>query len=292
MKTNEPIRTEPMLRAPTERSSTPSEAVVCAILGPRGVRVQREDGVAFDATLAVAGSYSPVVGDRVLALATEERAWVIGVVGALRAVEPDAPLRAADGVEARLGGGGRTLTVSDARGEVLFEHDATTGKSLVRSSAGLQVRADGGDLDLVASDTVRIVAGRKVEIDAEHEASITTSGGANRFSLGLDGTRLSTTALDVVSGIGKLALHEGTFAVDRLQTAVNKGRHFIGVAETRAGRIVERAKNVYREVAELEQTRAGRVRIIAREAYSVLADRATIKAEDDLTLLGEKIHLA
>ena len=73
---------------------------------------------------------------------------------------------------------------------------------------------------------------------------------------------------------------------------MKEGRHFIGVAETRAGRIVERARNVYREVAELEQTRAGRVRTIARELYSVLAERATIKADDDLTLVGETIHLA
>lgn len=268
-------------------SGAPAEATIEALLGPRAVRVGIDGVGTLEATLAVAG-YEPAIGDRVLVLASE-RAWVIGVVVALRAVPP---VRAIDGVEARVSDGGRTLTVRDARGEVLFEHDATSGKSVVRSSGALEVRADGGDLDLSARDRVRIAAGRRVEIEGDEAVRLGARHGESEVALDARGVRVASTALEVVSGIGKLALAEGTFAVEKLETAVQKGRHFVGVMETRAGRIVERARDVYREVQDLEQTRAGRIRTIAREAYSVLADRATIKAEDDLTLMGEKIHLA
>lgn len=40
----------------------------------------------------------------------------------------------------------------------------------------------------------------------------------------------------------------------------------VGVLETQAQRIVETAKNVYRDAEELAQTRAGRLRLVAGEA--------------------------
>ena len=64
-----------------------------------------------------------------------------------------------------------------------------------------------------------------------------------------------------------------------------------GVVETRAGRIIESAKNVYREVSELAQMRAGRVRWIAKETFHLLGRTAIIKAEEDVKVKGAKIHL-
>jgi hypothetical protein len=78
----------------------------------------------------------------------------------------------------------------------------------------------------------------------------------------------------------------------RLETAVKVARTIAGVVELRAGRIVERVRDSFREVEGVAQTRAERVRMVAKEAFQVLSHRATIKAEDDLALMGEKIHLA
>ena len=64
------------------------------------------------------------------------------------------------------------------------------------------------------------------------------------------------------------------------------------IAELRAGRLVQRARSVFRETEEVEQVRAGRIRMVAKAAYQVLADRVTVTAEQDLTLMGDKINLA
>jgi hypothetical protein len=55
--------------------------------------------------------------------------------------------------------------------------------------------------------------------------------------------------------------------------------------------VVERVKNAYREVEELAQTRAGRVRVVARAAMHLISGRTVIKAEQDVKVKGEKIHL-
>jgi hypothetical protein len=89
-----------------------------------------------------------------------------------------------------------------------------------------------------------------------------------------------------------VSLKDAVFASERLETAVTKARHLVGVVEVRAERILEQAKNVYREVEELSQLRAARVRTVATGTFSVLSKRATVKAEADLALMGDKIHLA
>ncbi len=70
----------------------------------------------------------------------------------------------------------------------------------------------------------------------------------------------------------------------RLVTAVQ-------VMETHAGRILERAKDVYRDVEELSQLRAGHVRIVAKKAFRTLAERVRIKAKKDTHIDGDQIHL-
>lgn len=68
-------------------------------------------------------------------------------------------------------------------------------------------------------------------------------------------------------------------------------RFVAGVLETRAGRILESARNVYREVEELAQSRAGRMRLIAKETFHLLGRTTLLKAEEDVKVKGNKIHL-
>ncbi len=65
----------------------------------------------------------------------------------------------------------------------------------------------------------------------------------------------------------------------------------VDVLETRATRVVTRAKNLYQQVEELAQTQAGRLRLVADGAFHLHARRALVKADEDVKLRGEKIHL-
>jgi hypothetical protein len=68
-------------------------------------------------------------------------------------------------------------------------------------------------------------------------------------------------------------------------------RQAVGVLETQASRILEKARDVYRDVEGLSQLRAGHVRIVAKQTLRALADRVRLKAKKDAKIDGEKIFL-
>jgi hypothetical protein len=72
---------------------------------------------------------------------------------------------------------------------------------------------------------------------------------------------------------------------------LDRSKLFVGKIETVAVRIMERAKNVYRQVEELQQTRANRVRTLVEGTYQLNSETTTIKSEKNVNIDGEKIHL-
>ncbi len=69
-------------------------------------------------------------------------------------------------------------------------------------------------------------------------------------------------------------------------------RQIVKRIETRADRIVERARRTYREVEELAQTRAGSLRFVAEGTARMLGKRLRFKAREDAKVKAEKIYLA
>jgi hypothetical protein len=174
---------------------------------------------------------------------------------AVDVVDADRTLTTTTGVSATLTRGAvdaEVLRVVDAEGRLLFEHNTSTRVTVIV--------APEGDLELRAPrGKVKIVAAEGFELEAP---SVHAKVGEAR----VEGRTLSAT-------------------FDRLKTAA-------GVVETSAGRILERAKNVYREVEELSQTRAGRLRLVAEKTVSLLGQRAVVKAKEDVKIKGDKVYLA
>jgi len=69
-------------------------------------------------------------------------------------------------------------------------------------------------------------------------------------------------------------------------------RQIVKRLETKADRIVERARRSYREVEELAQTRAGSLRLVAEDTARLLGKRLRFKAREDAKVKAEKIYLA
>lgn len=144
-----------------------------------------------------------------------------------------------------------------ASGAVVVEHDPEARRSVVRLPRGsVRFEAD-GDLELAATSAVR-VEGRRIEARAR-DADVTVDRGVLRAR--------------------------------RWEAVVAHASQTFEVLETRASRVVERARNVYREVEELAQTHAGRVRVVAEDALHLHARRALVKADEDVKIRGEKVHL-
>lgn len=168
--------------------------------------------------------------------------------------EPVTRLVARSGVSAELRGaaGGEALRVLDAAGNLLFEHRPAEGVTVISVPQG--------DLELRApAGSVRVVAGKRVEVRAAE---------------------------------AELKAAEVRLTARQLVATVDRVREVVGVLELRAERVVERAKNVYRDVEELAQTRAGRLKLIAERTVHVLGQRALVRAREDVKIKGEKVHLA
>ncbi len=68
-------------------------------------------------------------------------------------------------------------------------------------------------------------------------------------------------------------------------------RQVVGVMETHARRIVEKAKDAYRDVEGISQTRAGQVRIVAKQTFRAIAERVRMRASKDAKVQADKIYL-
>lgn len=218
---------------PTEAPRWIGPATVTAIDG----RAVTLDDSGPRAALAVLG-YAPRPGDQVLVARDGDRAWVIGVLAALRPAEEE--------------------------DETRLERDPTTGRTVLHSR---------GDLDVSTDGALRLRAARGVEIATDRTVSVDA-----------DALRATAARTELRSKEARLVASHATLVADT-------ARRVAGVLETRAGRIVERARDVYREVDGLSQTRATRVRTVVRDAYHLLAGRGRLEAEGDLSLDGERIRL-
>lgn len=262
------------------------------VLAPSGraAVVRFEDGASGTVTLAVDG-YEARPGDRVLVARGRTGAWAIAVLHALREAEP---VRAKDGASARLEEG--ALVVRDGAGRMLFSHHPDEGVSVLCAPHGdLRLSAPTGSIELESGVDVKIEAARALTMEGKRvslRAPAAREEDESALRLDRDGADLRAPRLSASAAVARLALLDTTFAATHVQTAIATARHVAGVVETRAERLVERAKNAFREVEELAQTKAGRIRHIAEGAVHVTGQRAIIEARDDVAIKGDKIHLA
>ena len=264
------------IESPTAASSGVGPAVVLATEGRSVVVRTEEEGVSLTATLS-ADTPELRAGDRVLIARGSSGAWVISVLGAIR----PAPLLAADGTEARLEDG--VLSVRDTGGRLIFEHRADEGLSVIH--------APHGDLRLSAPGTIELDAKKDIKIRGGREASLgRTDDNALRFDR--RGAHLKTRLLEASAAVARLALIDTTFAAARVTSAVETAKHTVGVLDTNAKRIVTRAKSAFTDVDGLSQSRVGRLRQIASGSAQLIASTLLVKAKEDVSIKGDKIHLA
>jgi hypothetical protein len=95
-----------------------------------------------------------------------------------------------------------------------------------------------------------------------------------------------STEITASAGDLTLSAPQGRIALSASEIVLDTGRF-----ELRAGHIVERVGDVYREIEGLLQTRAQRVRTLVRGAYQLLAKRTEVVAEEDVAVDGKRVLL-
>lgn len=272
--------------------SGPAEVLAVRSARSVAIRFDRESET-HEAQVALPSYDEPREGDRVLALVDDAGgAWIVGVI---RAPRPRSLLEEA--LEHA-----SVVEVRDRRGELLFEYDPETERAVLHVPEGdLELSVDRGALRFRARDGVSVettgelamqaagvkVRGQRIELESSRGEASSARVALQPGELTLVGTVL-TAAADraefLASKIGVKA--------HQLESHVDRVRSVAKVLDVRAGRIVERAKDVYREVSGLSQTRAGRLRLVAAKAAQLVGENTLLKARDRMKVKGERIHLA
>ena len=265
-------------------------ATVKSVAGRR-VEVTSPTFGAVSAQLAIAGSYRPRPRDTVLVIEGDGAHYVVGVLSALREVETSA-ITAEDGSSAALerDEGGPVWRLWDAEGRLVFEHRA--GKSVMHVAEDLELAA-GGDLVLRAGREVRVESGEAITARAlgPIELCSEVSGGASAMQLDGDRARLTSAHVSVAAERADVKVTDANLVAKTLRTVAYRILERADRVERTADRVVERAREAFREIEELDQTKAGRLRLVAETALSLLGRSTTVKAREDVKVQGEKIHL-
>lgn len=253
------------------------------------------DTAVITAQLAAAGYVDPRDRDRVLAMTDDfGSVWVVGVIRAERA--PSLLDEALAGFPEEEVPAATPSRVHDREGRLLFEYDPLANKAVLHVPAGdLEVSVPAGALKMSARDGVevdtdggvRVRGGRAVELEASRD-----EGPASRVVMQPGELSLVGAVLTAAADRAEILASKLGVKAHQVESHVDRVRNVVKVLDTRAGRIVERARDVYRETEGLSQTRAGRLRLVAQKAVQIVGENALLKARDRMKVKGERIHLA
>jgi hypothetical protein len=204
-------------------------------------------------------------------------------------------LRAEDGTTAELGEDD-VLRIRNAEGALVFEHRPAEGHSVLYAAAGdLKLRAPHGAIDLDAEE-VRVRGRKQVTMESEEGVHFfvgdAARGATSFFNLVRKGAAFVAPRLEARFEKAKVHAEEGEVHCGELATHAKRLRTKVEILETAAGRILEKARESYRETEGLSQTKAGRLRLVAEQTLHALGDRTLLKAHRDMKLRGEKIYIA
>lgn len=242
----------------------------------------------------VAVPYAMSVGQESLALADADGQWfVIGIINASPAIRR---LTTSAGVSAEVIGplGEEKVRVLSPHGELLFEHDPLAGLTRLSMPAGdLELLQPQGRITLAAAE-LRLVAG-EIDLHAARTVRIAVPGAEpeSGTTLVADARHLACRSgnLQVTAAQGDVAIDDARASGGRWSLELGTLATAVDLLETTARSVVEKAQNVYRQVAELLQVQAGRLRHHVTGSYHLKCEDAYIKTEKDFKVQGEQIHL-
>lgn len=179
----------------------------------------------------------------------------------------------------------------DAGGRVMLRYEA--GVLLLSAPAGDVVfAAPSGKIVFEAGQDVAFSAARDIVQRAGRGVSLAAGEDArSRLSVEPTGAQLIAPRVEVRTATTSADLGEATIAATHARTTTKTWSLVTERFEVSATRIIEKAQDTFRDVAELAQTRVGRARTLVRDVYALYTRRTTMTSKDDTRVDGKRIHL-
>ena len=225
--------------------------------------------------------------------------YIIGVLGPIQP-EKDSEncLIMKCGAQAKVTGQPDTekLQVLSQQGELVFEYDATTGKSRVDVPAGdLEISTRKGNINFSSAQGIRFSSIDPIEMHSQQSVTIAASEKPGEtssvFNLEPQKIDMNSPELGFKADKGIMQIEETRFTGKKMSAAIENVNCIMERLDSAAGTVIEKMKNVYKTVEGLTQMRTGRMRTLVDETYQFKSKKAFLKTEEDFKVKGEKIYL-
>ncbi len=280
---------------PGPRGATPATIVEVVEADRVALRFAEGDRTREDhARVALIAGYAPTAGDRVLVAGQVGEAgselFVIGVIKAARPPVVAGTMQLPDGGTIEVGEGG--VELRDRTGRLLVRY-ADGAAEIAAPSGDLVLGAPGGRVVLRSGTDVAIEAARDVVHGAGRSLEMRVGVGDAAARIAMDprtvdvrSERVTVEAKSSHATVDEVTTVARAIATRAATIAVSAERY-----ELSATKLVEKARDAFRDVTDLAQSRIGRVRTLVAGAYSQKARRTVIASTDDTSIDGRKIHL-
>lgn len=254
----------------------------------------------ISALLAVSFPYEPLKGDLVLLIV--EGCNTGYIIGKLSLKEKRLPttqeMQTKTGITVRIISSEKSeqIEVVNEAGQLVCQYYPEIGKTVLSAPLGdVEVHSPSGNISFVAKKDIHLRSEGRILIEGDKAIHMKTGISSNELdtAVELDYHNLRFKG----NRIGMMA-EEGNFVISKTKFIGNQFIGKIGITklmlnkfERAANMIVEKAKNVYRQVEGLQQTSVGRMKTLVKGICHIKGERTYIKSEKDVKINGKKIHL-
>lgn len=103
--------------------------------------------------------------------------------------------------------------------------------------------------------------------------------------------QMESEAFSLFSAKGNINIADAKYKGLRMTANIAQTRLLLGKIHTTVERLIEKAKDVYRQVEGLNRTKAGRMRTLVDGSYHLKSERIIEKAKKEVRIDGDKINL-
>ncbi|MBF0527802.1 MAG: DUF3540 domain-containing protein [Deltaproteobacteria bacterium] len=180
-----------------------------------------------------------------------------------------------------------------------FEVETRLGVFRAIKAAGCLMEPEAGDKVLLTVDPLgecyilnilERSQDKAVELAAPGGLTITTPGGSFRVAAE-QGLNLTSPRLEIEAVQGHARIREFQWTGRSLAASLSKADLVIKMLETSAEVVVQKARQSFRFIEELEQACLGRLRCLVEGSLFMKGKRASLTAEETIKIDGESIHL-
>ena len=162
------------------------------------------------------------------------------------------------------------------------------GMLIVRYENGVMTIAPPkGDLELAAPHG-RVVIKSALDVVVEADRDVVYKAG-RKLDLSAHEAKLKSDKLEVEAKSSRFVSGVAVVLAKKIATTAETVATKCITMETEATKIVEKTRDVFRDVAGLAQSRIGRARTLVRDVFSMESRRTVMRSKEDTAIDGEKI---